>query len=70
MIDDGLIFLLGDISVQLSEFHLTLLNRRNPFLLLSEDFLLLSVKSSQLLRLAQQKTTFVFLGNPASLRRF
>ena len=61
MIDDVLIFLLGDSSVQLSEFHLTLLNRRNPFLLLSEDFLLLSVKSSQPLGLAQQITPFLLL---------
>ena len=56
-----LLLLLGDISVQLSESQLGLLNRRNPFLLLSEDFLLLSVNSSQPLGLAQQKTPFLLL---------
>ena len=56
-----LLLLLGDISVQLSESQLGLLNRRNTFLLLSEDFLLLSVNSSQPLGLAQQKTPFLLL---------
>jgi len=55
------LFLLGDISVQLSESHLGLLNRRDPYLLLFKELLLLSVKSSQSLGLSSQKIPFVLL---------
>ena len=53
------LFLLGDISVQLSESHLGLVNRRDPFLLLSKDLLLLCAKSSQPLGLSHQKIPFL-----------